>query len=334
MLKKLSNKIKRIVFIVEGGIGKNIMATAVVSKIKEKYSDKKLVIVTAYPDIYLYNPKVSRVYNMSNAVYFYDDNIGEDTIVIKVEPYLSYDYLNQNKHLMRVWCDVLGLECSEMPQPELFFTKDEYDMAFDYVGQITGGWRRPLVMFQWIGGLVPADASTEEIKKAHMMMARRFLDKELAQEIVEKLVKEGNTIVEVALPNFPRIERVLRVNTNLRQVLVLLKYAKTFVGIDSFLQHASATKSLFKKGVVLWGATNPKCLGYEHNVNLENQCELGHCNRPNSFLYDILPNGQFWSCPYNYKCVDYKADMVIDKVKEVLEKDKVISEVDVIKEKK
>ena len=49
-----------IIFSVDGGLGKSIMATAIVQAIKKKYKKSNLVVVTAYPDVFVNNPFVNR----------------------------------------------------------------------------------------------------------------------------------------------------------------------------------------------------------------------------------------------------------------------------------
>jgi len=50
-----------IIFQIEGGLGKSIMATAMVKVIKNHYKNSNLIVVTAYPDVFLNNPQVNRV---------------------------------------------------------------------------------------------------------------------------------------------------------------------------------------------------------------------------------------------------------------------------------
>jgi len=52
-----------IIFEINGGIGKNIMATAVCKAIKTQYPNDKLIVVTAYNDVFIYNPNVDRCFN-------------------------------------------------------------------------------------------------------------------------------------------------------------------------------------------------------------------------------------------------------------------------------
>ena len=50
-----SNK-KYVIWHIDGGLGKNVASTALIKDLKLKYSDRKLIIVATYPDIFLNNP--------------------------------------------------------------------------------------------------------------------------------------------------------------------------------------------------------------------------------------------------------------------------------------
>ena len=51
------------------------------------------------------------------------------------------------------------------------------------------------------------------------------------------------------------------------EIIELLNWCDVWVSIDSFLQHLVAWKGI-KRGVVLWGISNPDMFGYPNNVNL------------------------------------------------------------------
>ena len=53
---------KYVVFHIQGGLGKNVAATAIIKSIHKKYSDRKLIVVSPYPEIFLNNPYVWRAY--------------------------------------------------------------------------------------------------------------------------------------------------------------------------------------------------------------------------------------------------------------------------------
>ena len=55
-----------IIFQIDGGLGKNIMATAMIKVIKKRYKNSNLIVVSGYPDIFLHNPDVFKIYNSNN----------------------------------------------------------------------------------------------------------------------------------------------------------------------------------------------------------------------------------------------------------------------------
>ena len=55
-------KEKFLVWHIQGGLGKNVAATALPQSIKQKYLDRKLIMVVSCPEVFLNNPYVDRVY--------------------------------------------------------------------------------------------------------------------------------------------------------------------------------------------------------------------------------------------------------------------------------
>ena len=74
-------------------------------------------------------------------------------------------------------------------------------------------------------------------------------------EVVKHLSKKYNVIT------FPPF------NHNLTTVIALLSHCKFFISIDSWAGHAG--HAVGKKGIVLWGETDPKHFGYKTNINIE-----------------------------------------------------------------
>ncbi len=68
-----STKEKYFIWHIQGGLGKNIAGTALVKTIKQTYPDRKLIMVTSWPEVYLNNPDVDRVYQLGQSPYFYQE---------------------------------------------------------------------------------------------------------------------------------------------------------------------------------------------------------------------------------------------------------------------
>ena len=66
----------------------------------------------------------------------------------------------------------------------------------------------------------------------------------------------------------------LRDELNLRQVAYLIEKTNTFIAIDSIVTHLSLHSN--KTGVVIWGSSNSRTHGHEHNINLE---AVRHCGK-------------------------------------------------------
>jgi uncharacterized phage-like protein YoqJ len=70
---KILNMNEYIVFEIKGGVGKNVIATAVIKALKKQYPESKILIVTAWDDLWYNNPNVYKVFKFGELKYFYDD---------------------------------------------------------------------------------------------------------------------------------------------------------------------------------------------------------------------------------------------------------------------
>lgn len=305
----MDKKIKHIIFITEGGLGKVIASTAVVKRLKETFPDKKIIVVSGSPEIFQYNPNVYKTFRFDNPLYFYDDYVNEESFIIKAEPYVDSDYVHGKAHLLEAWCRQSGVEWKSA-KPELFFMENELSAAQLYVNKITGGGKKKFVLFQWAGGLVPNDKEPMNFHDAQMKMHRRSLPQKVAQQIVNKLIRTNSIVGTVQHENIPQLEGAEKVFFPIRGVLALLKYCEGFIGIDSFLHHAAM--SFGTKGVVVWGGTSPKRLGYSEQVNMHKAaCPIPACHRPDTFLFDGNPSTGLWNCPHNEACLRWDAEEIV-----------------------
>jgi len=51
------------------------MATAACKAVKTQYPKSKLIVITGYPEVFLCNPNVDRVFRHGDINYFYEENI-------------------------------------------------------------------------------------------------------------------------------------------------------------------------------------------------------------------------------------------------------------------
>ena len=76
--------LKYSIFHIEGGLGKHIAATAVAKCIKTNHPDRKLIIVSGWPQVFVGLDFVDRVYRHNNTPYFYEEYIKDkDSIIFR-----------------------------------------------------------------------------------------------------------------------------------------------------------------------------------------------------------------------------------------------------------
>ena len=268
-----------IVFQISGGIGKNILATAVVRALKDQYPDSRIVILTAYKDVWMYNPNVYRIHTYEHAQYFYDDYIRDkkNTLIFSVDPYSTSDYILKKKHLIDIWCDLVGVERNG--GPELFFNKREVEWAKNTFVQ-----NQPYMVLQTNGGMNP------NIKQSWY----RDIPIDLAQKVVDDFSQRMKVI------HLRREDQLELRNTNqfkgsMRECWLLLSFATKTLLMDSMGQHALA--ALGKPSTVLWVGNDPLVLGYSIHDNIKAR-DFDVSNTSNAILEPYNISGLITECPY------------------------------------
>lgn len=275
-------KEKYTIFTIQGGAGKNVLATAVIKALKKSEPDRKIIILTAYKDVWLYNPNVYRIYTFGNTPNFYKDYIesGNDIKIHNLEPYASSNYILSKKHLIEIWCDLCNIEYDD-ELPELFFNQRELEYAVRKYELNKG----PILLIQSNGG------APQEMKYSWM----RDMPFKTATELVNHYSK-SHRVIHIRREDqiqFPNIESF---NGNLRELMILIKYSNNRVFIDSFCQHVAAALNL--KSTVLWIRNKPEMLGYNIHDNIVTSVgdELDIPSDDPFNKYNIL--GDIYQCPF------------------------------------
>jgi ADP-heptose:LPS heptosyltransferase len=101
----------------------------------------------------------------------------------------------------------------------------------------------------------------------------------------------------------------------LRKIFGIIPFVNKIVCIDSFVQHAAAAFN--KQSIVYFGGTSPKVLGYSCHQNIsQEKCPTPFCHRPNTYLFDYLPNGQIWDCQPKSACMKFDLNEMIKQIQE------------------
>jgi hypothetical protein len=275
-------KTKYSIFHIEGGLGKHVAATAVARAIKSNYPDRNLIVVCAYPEVFLNLDFIHKVFRVGNTPYFYQDYIeGKDSLIFKHEPYFSTDHILKKTSLIESWCRVYGLEYrGELP--ELVFNLRQKQFGLNK-------WRRdrPTMVIQTNGGPLT--------DQPYPYSWTRDIPYLIAQDLVYHFSNDYH-IIQIARNEANRLQGVEFINEPMSNMdlFSLLLFSQKQILIDSALQHAAA--ALGKKSTVLWVATSPKVFGYQmHNnvqANLPQDVKL-----PDSYLFDYNFNGAIHECP-------------------------------------
>lgn len=235
---------------INGGIGKSIMASAVCEAIKTAHPDRKLIVITGWPEPLLHNPNIYRVYKAGSILYFYEDFIkGNDVLFFNNEPYQSNGYLNQNQHLIQSWCEAISVPLNN-EKPKIFLNPREMEEIFMQFQR-----PKPIMLIQPFGGM----------GKRYLYGWNRDLPPNLAQELIN-IYSQKYHVIQVGYQDQNKLQNVEYINLGIREVLALAQFSKARILIDSFLQHACAAFNL--PSTVCWITNSPKVFGYDIHKNV------------------------------------------------------------------
>lgn len=275
------------IFHLQGGIGKHIAATAVAKTIKNNYPDRKLIIICAYPDIFINLSFVDRVFLLGHTSYFYQEYIQDkDSIIFYHEPYYTTNHIHKRKKLIENWCEMHQLKYNN-ETPEIKFNKLQWDISKKFWSR-----KKPIMLIHTNGGMMTADAKP--------YAWTRDMPTDLAQELVD-YYKNDYHIYQVTKINSEKLngaEHIFAAPTqalNLMELFSIILHSKKRILIDSCLQHAAA--AMKRKSTVLWNGTSPSVFGYDIHDNICTDVPYDF-KLPGSYLFDFDFNGNEVEYPF------------------------------------
>jgi len=294
----------KIGLIVEGGIGDNIMYTPAIRALKKKYPDRKLGVACVYPQVLHHNPHIDELFDARNPLGFFEKYCLGNKMAFHPQPYNSRLYAYGRKHFIDVVCEQCGVE-ADNHKLDFFLTEYEKEDAIDFYDKIRKDEQfeigdKPIVLFQRSASFDPVNhRKIIRLKDYPMTYCKKLCE----------VLKDKIHIIQTGFPEEPQIGCPTVFSHDIRRVAALFLYADSFITVDSNLGHLSAIYD--KKGVVMWGRTNPHAFKYDHNINIfkENTCPIQPCGRPEGGFFDIMiaddcnqgPHSP-WDCPSN-KCM-------------------------------
>ena len=276
-------KEKYVVWHIEGGLGKNIAATSLLSSIAKKHSDRKFIMVASYPEIFLNFPEIHRVYNVGSTPYFYQDYIeGKDTIVYRQEGYYQNGHINKEHHLIQSWCELLDLEYTKQT-PVILPNMVQANLMNKWVRN------RPVMVIQTNGG---------PLQDHKPYSWTRDIPPYIAQELVNHFSQDYH-IIQICRNEsqvIPGTEAIFQPLSNFDLISILAVSEKRIL-IDSSLQHAASALNL--PSTVLWVGTSYKIFGYDLHTNIVANSPKHKPKLIDSYLFDYNFEGWAEQCPYD-----------------------------------
>lgn len=275
---------KKTVLHVNGGMGKNLMATAMAKAVKTAQPDREIIVVTAWPQIWLNNEYIWRVYKQGNTPYFFEDHVkDQDSKILLSDPYTHEAFIQNKRSCADVWCEQSGVPYNgEMPN--LYLTAAEKEIfARRFSSQ------DPIFVIQSNGGMPSG--------QKYATSWQRDLPLKVAQQLVNWANNNGYKVIHVRLQNQPELMNTQPFWTdNIREVFGLLMHSTARVLIDSFAQHACMALGL--KSVVCWPVDNVTSLGYAFHDNVVSKAKTKASCLIDSYLRDYNITGELHECPF------------------------------------
>jgi ADP-heptose:LPS heptosyltransferase len=240
-----------VIFQIDGGLGKSIMATAVLKAIKRQYKKANIIVVTGYPDVFVANPNVNKVLAFDQLSGVYAKYVmGKDAKVFVSDPYHRSDFITESAHLIKIWCESYGVEYNgEMPELFLLKAEKEYFEPFYKLD-------KPILAIQPNGG-----AQNQPLKYSWT----RDIPSPVVEQVIEHF-KNDYAILHIKREDQISYPNTLQALDAFRSIAVLLSLSQKRLLIDSSAMHIATALNL--PSTVAWVGTNPKVFGYEIHKNI------------------------------------------------------------------
>jgi hypothetical protein len=243
--------VQNVVFQIDGGLGKSIMATAILKAIKKEYKKSNIVVITHYPDVFINNPNVNKVLHHQQVTSLYKTYIqNKNTKVFITDPYSTSDFITESNHLLKIWCELYGLKYNG-ELPEIFLSKGEKEY-FEPFYRLD----KPIMAIQPNGGAVE-----QPLKYSWT----RDLPASVVNEVVDYF-KNDYSILHIKRNDQMTYENTIGALDNWRSIAIMLTLSVKRLFIDSSSMHIATALNL--PSVVGWIGTNPMVFGYDLHTNI------------------------------------------------------------------
>lgn len=266
---------KKCLINVEGGLGKNVMLTAILKEFKEQKGYDEIYVISPYHDVFKSCSAVTEAFPPMQGTLYQELVLDEDCDVYWKEPYSNQRFIKKQCHLFEAWAEEFDFELYH-PGNEYIPLMDKVESEFPAVKEAADRcleeWNHNFCIVQFNGGQSPLGPMKDQNGNPVPYVDTQEAIKRnyFKGEQVVKLLKEkygGNcTIVHFALPNEPTIKGTVKIEVPYLTYHLLAAEAKAIVCTDSSLQHLST--GVNDNITVIWGETRPEHFGYACNNNV------------------------------------------------------------------
>ena len=271
-----------------GGIGDMLLLTIIFKKILED-TGEKILTITEYREIFLYNQAVRKVYKKENSLINFRKLMGIDYHEITYRCWsnlLPEKKKIFNSHAIEQFCHQLNIKGMVHLKPEMFFNPREVD-SFSKAS---------------------AEYIVVQSQASHSNQPQTTKDWNVLsmQKVVDFLGKRFE-IIQVGSKKDTRLEGVKDYcgKTTIREAGLLLRKSRMFVGLEGALMHMA--RAVDCPSVIVWGGRlKPHQIGYPCFENVTVDLDCSPCWLPNA-------------CPHDLKCMkEISSVLVIDACKKIL----------------
>jgi ADP-heptose:LPS heptosyltransferase len=290
--------IQNVIFQIDGGLGKSIMATAILKVIKKEYKKANIIVITGYTDVFVGNPNVNKVLHQSQAIGIYKNYIHKkETKVFISDPYMTSDFITENAHLLKIWCNMYGLKYNG-ELPEIFLSKGEKEYFSPFYKL-----DKPIMAIQPNGG-----AQGQPLKYSWT--------RDLPASVVNEVISQFQN--DYAILHIKRDDQLIYENTigaldSWRSIAIMLTLSTKRLLIDSSSMHISTALNL--PSVVGWIGTNPKVFGYDLNNNIQANEPTKEINLESNSYSKHLLYEDMSTFPYNQFSEVFDTQAIINALK-------------------
>lgn len=249
---------------VDGGIGRCVCFTGALKKLAET---NEVWVVSPWPEVFENLDFIKKVYHTNHKYLFEDIVIKCD--YINIEPYHNHRFYTQELHLIQA-INLLLNGSDEFINPILQITREEKQFAKDFVKEYRQQGKKIIAYQPFGSGAISLNENEEIFDKSN---------KSLTGDLASGFPVQYNTEAWINMTHIPS-ERFPRLSStplgepyksgliqppqmNLRQFIALVEECDFYVGVDSSVIHIA--KAFNKKGVQLFGGTDPRNFAYEDN---------------------------------------------------------------------